>query len=167
LPVVTPRSGDGLPTVHRQAARVLLLDPDDRVLLSHDVFEGHDHWTVPGGGIEPDETPEQAALRELTEETGLTDVELGPLVLRHRFHAEMFGIDLYQEELIFLGRTAGGEVDMSGLVGLEREFMKGFRWWSREELAATVETVLPDRLPALLAHIIDQGPPQPVWSSQE
>jgi 8-oxo-dGTP pyrophosphatase MutT (NUDIX family) len=31
----------------------------------------HAYWTLPGGGIEPGETPEQAAVREVHEETGL------------------------------------------------------------------------------------------------
>ncbi|CAO0828603.1 hypothetical protein SMICM17S_05170 [Streptomyces microflavus] len=61
----------------------MLLDPEDRILLLH----GHepddpadDWWFTPGGGVEGDETREQAALRELAEETGITEVELGPVL---------------------------------------------------------------------------------------
>lgn len=51
------------------------------ILLVHlhpDAF-GTDEWTLPGGGLEPHETPEQAALREVFEETGL-HVELTGLL---------------------------------------------------------------------------------------
>ena len=162
-------SQDGTPrrVVHRLAARMLLLDPADRLLLSHDVSADFDHWALPGGGVEEGEAPQEAALREVAEETGLTDVELGPLVLRHRFQALMFGVDLRQDELIYLGRTAGGDIDMSGVIGLELEFMRGFRWWTVAELAATSEVVVPLPLPALVSHIIDKGAPQPAWSTYE
>ncbi|MBL7905504.1 MAG: NUDIX hydrolase [Bacteroidales bacterium] len=40
-------------------------------------FEGH--WALPGGFIEMDETPEEAVLRELKEETGITGVEMKQL----------------------------------------------------------------------------------------
>lgn len=35
------------------------------------VHDGRDYWTLPGGGIEVDETPEEAAQREVFEETGV------------------------------------------------------------------------------------------------
>jgi len=33
--------------------------------------DGQEYWTLPGGGIQPGETPEQAVMPEVAEETGL------------------------------------------------------------------------------------------------
>ncbi len=55
----------------RLAARAILFDPADRVLLVHFEWPGGSLWAVPGGGIEADETEHDAALREIAEETGL------------------------------------------------------------------------------------------------
>ncbi len=52
-----------------RAAGVLLVDPDGQVLLAR--RRDGQGWAFPGGHIEAGETPEQAARRELTEETGL------------------------------------------------------------------------------------------------
>ena len=64
-------------SLHRPAVRVICLDADGRVLLMHwrDPHDGSRLWEPPGGGIDPGETPLQAARRELAEETGL-DAEL-------------------------------------------------------------------------------------------
>lgn len=65
----------------RLGARVLVLDPHDRVLLIHarDPDEPSSQWwELPGGGIDPGETPQAAASRELAEETGFLADELGP-----------------------------------------------------------------------------------------
>ena len=57
--------------VKHHAAGILFKSPDDKILLMRRA--GRDHrgeWGLPGGGIEKGETPEQAARRELEEETG-------------------------------------------------------------------------------------------------
>lgn len=47
-----------------------LLD-GDRILMVRHRGPDADYWTLPGGHVEPDETPERAAVREMLEETGV------------------------------------------------------------------------------------------------
>lgn len=65
----------------RPAARVLLIDELDRVLLLRAGVGEGGVWITPGGALEPGETAEQAALRELREETGIEDAALIPVVI--------------------------------------------------------------------------------------
>src|SRR5258705_287672 len=74
--------------IRRRVARVLLFDDQDRLLLFH-VRDPADPtsdpwWYLPGGGMDPGESPEEAARRELFEETGIEDAEIGPVVLERR-----------------------------------------------------------------------------------
>ncbi|MET7329765.1 NUDIX domain-containing protein [Nonomuraea sp. NPDC005650] len=73
------------PPVPRPSARVVLIDASDRLLLfSSRNRDGTLRWYTPGGGLQPGERHRDAALRELYEEIGLTDVALGPEVWRGR-----------------------------------------------------------------------------------
>ena len=60
----------------RLAAYALVVDDRDRVLLALWNEADEPLWTLPGGGVELDETVEEGAVRELKEETG-DDVALG------------------------------------------------------------------------------------------
>jgi 8-oxo-dGTP pyrophosphatase MutT (NUDIX family) len=59
------------------AAGVLCRDDDGRLLVVHDSFKGH--WTIPGGVVDADENPRDAAVREAWEEAGVR-VSAGPVL---------------------------------------------------------------------------------------
>jgi 8-oxo-dGTP pyrophosphatase MutT (NUDIX family) len=54
----------------RAAAGVILQDQAGRVLVVHPTYK--DVWEVPGGMVEPDESPADACTREVREELGLS-----------------------------------------------------------------------------------------------
>ena len=63
----------------RVAAYAVIVDADQRMLLAHWNEAQHAAWTLPGGGLDPGESPERAAQREVTEETGY-HAEIGDLL---------------------------------------------------------------------------------------
>ncbi|MFI6645624.1 NUDIX hydrolase [Streptomyces sp. NPDC050504] len=158
-----PAGADERWAAARRVARVVLLDPDDRILLLHG-FEPADPasrwWFTPGGGVEGDETREQAALREVAEETGITQVDLGPALWRRLCSFEFDGRRWDQDEWYYLARTAQTETATGGQTELERRSVAGLRWWTSAELLAARETVYPTRLGELLRTLLADGPPR-------
>ena len=145
--------------VQRRADQVLLLDAADRVLLFHgcdpaDAGAGQ-WWFTPGGGIDPGESPAQAAARELAEETGLVvdPAELGPAVHARTARFRFAGGSYEQSEDYFLLRVDAHEVDSGGFSALEVAAVLGHRWWPRPELRTTGERVYPAELPDVLDRV--------------
>jgi 8-oxo-dGTP pyrophosphatase MutT (NUDIX family) len=154
--------GPGAVPLLRKVSRVVLLDPQNRILLMHGYEPGDpsdDWWFTPGGGLEGDETREEAALRELAEETGITEVELGPVLWQRQCSFPFDGRRWDQDEWYFLARTTQTETAPGGLTELEQRSVAGLRWWTSAELSAARETVYPTRLAELLRTLLDEGPP--------
>lgn len=145
----------------RRSARILLVDAADRLLLFRcrrapgDRTPGY-LWITPGGGVEDGETPQQAAARELREETGIlvTPAELGPTVASTSGYADVgWAAGEFQDDFFFL-RTAAAVVDTRGMLPMELRFAAGERWWTVEELSGTRETVYPFGLVELLTDLL-------------
>ncbi|TDC63500.1 NUDIX hydrolase [Micromonospora sp. KC207] len=62
----------------RVAAGALFFDDEGRVLLVRPSYKTH--WDIPGGYVEPGESPRAACVREIEEELGLT-TPLGPMLV--------------------------------------------------------------------------------------
>ncbi|MER7520232.1 NUDIX hydrolase [Streptomyces sp. NPDC126499] len=161
-PAAAASTADAPTVAPRRVARVVLLDPDDRILLLHG-YEPDDPaqtwWFTPGGGLEGEESREEAALRELTEETGITDVELGPVLWRRFCSFPFDGRRWNQDEWYYLARTTQTATAPAALTELEARSVAGLRWWTSAELSAARETVYPNRLAELLQTLLDEGPP--------
>jgi 8-oxo-dGTP pyrophosphatase MutT (NUDIX family) len=141
--------------VSRPAARILLLDAAGRVLLFR--FAPGDRaafWATPGGAVDPGETFEAAARRELLEETGL-DLDCGPEVARRWVEfVTLEDVAVVADERYFLVTADSAEISTGGHTELERRVMQEWRWFAPHELADWPETIFPEDLSAMIEKAI-------------
>ncbi len=151
---------DEIPPGARPVARILLLGPGQRLLLLH-AEHAADHarfWVAPGGGLNPVESFEQAARRELYEETGL-DISIGPWVWTRRHVYSWNGHAHDQYERFFVAATDSDQI--RPLCG--DDYVIGFRWWRIHEIAASADHFAPRRLAEFAAPVIrGEYPNQPI-----
>lgn len=160
--------------IERPSARLILLDPEDRLFLfkvhDPDVYDPRDRhgepiWIMVGGMVDPGENHEQAAIREAREETGQVIDDVTWVWTRSR-KMQWRSREVLHTERFVLGRTASTEIDTSGLDEKEKSWTRGHRWWRLDEIAASKERFEPRDLAARLGTLLREGPPaQPIMIS--
>jgi TDG/mug DNA glycosylase family protein len=117
----------GLPI--RQAVRAMVVDPARRVLLLRYENEYDEWWIAPGGGIDPGESDAEALRRELREEIGLLDPEIGPLLWDRQRYFRLDDEWAGQRNRVYLVRVAAMEARVIS------EALEA-RWFTLDELQA-------------------------------
>jgi 8-oxo-dGTP pyrophosphatase MutT (NUDIX family) len=146
--------------VPRRAARVLVLDPDGAVFLQlHDDVEVGLHWVLPGGGLDEGEDERAGAQRETVEETGWTDVVIGPALWLWEHDYTRKGVPTRQREVIFLGAGPRREPDGDLTASFAADGILTCRWWTPEELVSCPDLLWPTGLVRLMADLRRDGPP--------
>ena len=159
-PVKTVGSGS-ISRVPSPTVKLLLVDEEERLLLIHsrDPVSGDDCWYPVGGGLEPGETIQQAAIREASEETGLTELPAGDPVWTRDHTYTYIGRDIQVHEDWLLHRVTNFSPAPAALTDYESSSILGFHWWSIAELKTTTETVFPPRLGQRLSTLLRSGIP--------
>jgi len=149
-----------IPQGTRLASRVVLIGPNQSVLYlraqepkSKKVF-----WVMPGGGLDNGESFEQAARRELQEETGCS-LTLGPCVWYRRHRHQWNGKPADQYERFFVAHTD------SLVIAAKRQdhYIADHKWWTMDELRASQEEFAPRRIAEVLPPILDGNyPDEPI-----
>lgn len=152
----------------RHTARLIILDPADRLLLiQYAATPGQsvtypglkNFWFTPGGGIEPGESAEQAALREMEEEVGLTGLPLLGEVARRSALNDLFTRAAFCHERYFLVRTRDALFDTARLAETDQDEVLDVRFWALDDLAASDEVLIPAAVATLAQQLIAGGMP--------
>jgi putative (di)nucleoside polyphosphate hydrolase len=133
---------------YRAAAGIMLLNAEGKVFVGQRLDSTIEAWQMPQGGLDPDEAPEAAALRELEEETGIPahlvtilaraekdlDYDLPPELVGKLWKGRYRG----QRQAWFLMRFDGTDAD----VNLQTEHPE-FRAWKWAEPSELPDMIVP------------------------
>lgn len=102
-----------------------------KILMEKVRYYGREFFTVPGGGIEPGETPEQTVIRELKEECGVDGVIVRPLAVQYRPEGNVeysFEVRIPEEQTPILGYDPEEPVERPALLDV--------LWMTLDEISA-------------------------------
>lgn len=137
----------------RKTARALLFDESGRLLLlrMHDPevaaqdgrVMARAYWVTIGGEIDPGEAIESAVRREIAEETGLREVQLGPKVWYSEHVLNVRGEARLFQETFVVAHTSDTRLSDADWTADERRVIEKLKWWEMDELFASTDTFFP------------------------
>lgn len=138
------RSYVGNERLHLASASVLIFDEAKRLLLARPA--GRDTWVIPGGVIDPGESPVDAAIREAYEETGL-QIEISGIY--GVFGGPAFAVQYRNGDVVEYVMTTYTARMIGGTLAPLDEEIEELRFVSEEQLgqmplAAWARLILPD-----------------------
>lgn len=155
----------------RHSIKVILLNQHNQMLLMcadtflNDKYYGK-FWFPIGGGTLEKESEEEAAYREIYEETGIEkdEVQLGPVVWFGEAEFFLKGKMFLQKERFIVAKTKKEKVFLNELDDWEKKFVKEIKWFSLEDIKTSKDLVFPlvlvQYLPNILLGIYPKEPIQ-------
>ena len=131
---------------YRPGAGIMLLNREGKVFVAQRLDNAADAWQMPQGGLDEGETPEQGALRELEEETGIPREKVEILArceepLLYDLPDELLG-KLWggrwrgQRQHWFLARFLGEDRDID--IATEHPEFRAWKWADPAELTRMI-----------------------------
>ena len=111
-------------------------------------------WVTIGGKIEEGEDITATAAREALEETGHSNIIIGPPVWYGTVILNWKGRKTELQETFVVANTDEHEVYRDGLTAEEQEVVQKYKWWSLAELRTTHDVVIPQGMADLLAEVV-------------
>ncbi|MFM1976377.1 MAG: hypothetical protein RL145_1223 [Pseudomonadota bacterium] len=143
----------------RQVGRVLIRNHAGEVFLLRGKDPGEPDrpafWFTPGGKIDPGETAQEAAARELHEEVGILidPTALGEVIGTEDVTYRFNGVSYRQTGVFFALTHESPRLQAEGLNALEAQTIDTGRWWSLAEIQVTDETIYPAHLGEMLGKL--------------
>ncbi|GGT43214.1 NUDIX domain-containing protein [Streptomyces chromofuscus] len=153
-------------TEGRRAIRVLCTDGQHRLLLMRwrDPSSGTYVWEPPGGGIEPGESPIEAAVRELREETGLAGETIEDRCVMVRRDTWWNGKHYGEEEAFFHAPFHNpSAITRDHLRSYENEWLDRYLWVPWQEIEELPDPVEPPQILGVLRQLAPDGP----WAASD
>jgi 8-oxo-dGTP pyrophosphatase MutT (NUDIX family) len=119
------------PDLVRLAAAVVVFDAGGRVLLVRHAY-GKERWSLPGGEVDPGESPAEAAVREAREEAGV-EVELDHLIGVYYLRSRKNGLRFMFAARIVTGEPSAADANEIAEIG----------WFSPDQIPEPTTPTMP------------------------